>query len=84
MKTYVYVKPAGHCPNCEWVKAQFRNAGVSYVEEIINEDVLEYAKEKGFKSAPVVIAFPDAGGWIEFAGQDRDGVGAVIAAAKEE
>lgn len=82
MKVIVYTKPNGHCPSCEWVKTQFRNAGVAYIEESINEDVLELARERGFRSAPVVVAMVPGGGLIEFCGRDQAGVDKVVSASE--
>lgn len=82
MQVIVYTKPNGHCPSCEWVKTQFRNAGVAYIEETINEDVMALAREREFRSAPIVIAFPDGQPKIEFCGRDQDGVEKVISASQ--
>lgn len=82
MQVIVYTKPNGHCPSCEWVKTQFRNAGVAYIEETINEDVMALAREREFRSAPIVIAFPDGRPKIEFCGRDQGGVEKVISASQ--
>ena len=71
-----------HCPQCLTVKGQFKSAGVPFKARPIDEEILAYAREKGWRSAPVVIV--DDAPELSFSGAGWLDVSAVIDYVKGE
>ena len=59
MDVIVYTKP--RCTQCVDVKKQFDNAGIEYEEAPIDERVLNLARIKGWKAAPIVVSHSHPG-----------------------
>lgn len=69
-----------HCPMCDAVKRDFDAKSVEYTLLPIDDEVLEFARVKEFKSAPIVVS--DEHPELSFCGYNPSIVKDFIAAHK--
>lgn len=55
MLVNIYVKP--HCPACNQAKRLMKKKGIEFTEAPFTDEVLEFAKKRGFSQAPVTTVY---------------------------